>query len=65
MEESSDAKIEDISTEFSKRCAEQVVEKIFLQPLKIWETVRDKMVAKLPHGVVVPTSEQVSLVKNN
>ncbi len=54
------AKIEDISTQFKKRCADLAVEKIWLQPLKIWEIVRDDMVPKIPNGVVVPSSDQVS-----
>ena len=36
------------------------VEKIWLQPLKIWELVRDDMVPKIANGVVVPSSDQVS-----
>ena len=33
------AKIEDISAQFKKLCAALAVEKIWLQPLKIWEMV--------------------------
>jgi hypothetical protein len=35
-------------------------EKNRLWPLKIWETVRDELVAQYAHGVLIPSSEQVS-----
>ena len=60
MDSGKDVKIEDISAQFKKRCADLAVEKIWLQPLKIWELVRDDMVPKIANGVVVPSSDQVS-----
>ncbi len=57
-----EAKIVDIGTQFKKDCAELALEKIWLQTLKIWELVRNEMVPKCPLGVVVPSSEQVSMV---
>ena len=56
-----EAKIVDIGTQFKKACADLALDKIWLQPMKIWELVRDEMVPKCPHGVVVPSSEQVSM----
>ena len=57
-----EAKIVDIGTQFKKTSAELALDKIWLQPLKIWELVRDEMVLKCPQGVVVPSLEQVSKV---
>ena len=39
MDSDKDARIEDISAQFKKLCAALAVEKIWLQPLKIWERV--------------------------
>ena len=50
-----EAKIVDIGTQFKKACAELALDKIWLQPLKIWELVRDEMDPKCPQGVVVPS----------
>ena len=57
-----EAKIVDIGTQFKKACADLVLDKIWLQPMKIWELVRDEMVPKCPQGEVVPSSKQVSMV---
>ena len=56
-----EAKIVDIGTQFKKACTELALDKIWLQPLKIWELVRDEMVPKCSQGVVVPSSEQVRM----
>ena len=60
LENESDIKIKDIGSDFKMRCADMALEKNWLQPLKIWETVRDEMVAPYAHGVVISSSEQVS-----
>lgn len=60
------AKIENISSQLKKSITDLAVEKIWLQPLNTWELVRDDMVKKFPHGVVIPSSEQfVFLLWNN
>ncbi len=56
-----EVEIEDNQADFKKRCAELALERIWLQPLKVWEIVRDEIVTKCKQGVVVPLSEQVSL----
>ncbi len=61
LNEDHDVKIEDMCGQYKKRCTDLALEKIWLQPLKIWEMVRDEMLAKLPHGVVVPLVGQVSI----
>ena len=60
MEDNDVTKIQDISVQFKKRCADLAAEEMWLQPLKIWELVMDEMLAKFPHEVVVPSLDSVS-----
>jgi len=40
--------IEDITVKFKRKSSDMALEKIWLMPIKIWQTVRDDMAAKYP-----------------
>ena len=55
--EATESSFDDITMQFKKRCAEIVLEKIWLTPIKVW--VRDELGGKLLEGVAIPKSDQV------
>lgn len=57
--EETESSFGDITIQFKKRCAEIVLEKIWLTPIKVWEMVRDELGGKLLEGVAILKSDQV------